>query len=67
MNHLNKKSEHVKILIKVKRPKRFKAGTDFSEAVNLVAIEVEEEVNGATESLNIQLSIEESSHTENGS
>lgn len=67
MNHSNKKSEQVKVLIKVKRPKRFKAGADLSDAVNLVAIEVEEEVNGESESLHIQISLEESSNTESNS
>ncbi|WP_300667084.1 hypothetical protein [Fluviicola sp.] len=63
MNHSNKRSEQVKVLIKVKRPKRFKAGSDLSDAVNLVSIEVEEEVNGESESLFVQLSIEESCQT----
>jgi hypothetical protein len=57
MTSSNKETEHVKVLVKVKRPKRFKAGAELSSAVNL---NVEEDVNDETENLQIQLTIEHS-------
>lgn len=64
MNHSNKQQEHVKVLVKVKRPRRFKAGSEMSGAVNIVAIDVEEEMNGESESLQIQLTIDHSLDSE---
>lgn len=64
MTSLNKKQEQVKVLVKVKRPRRFKAGSEMSGAVNLVAIDVEEEINGESEILQIQLTLENSFDSE---
>lgn len=60
MKSLNK-TEQVKVLVKVKKPKRFKAGAEWTTAVNL---EVEEEAIGETESLQIQLKIEQVPNSE---
>lgn len=60
MTSSNKQQEHVKVLVKVKRPRRFKAGSEMSSAVNLVSIDVEEEITGDTENLQIQFTLENS-------
>lgn len=64
MTLLSKKPERLQISVKVKRPKRFKAGAELGSAVNHVAIDVEENVCGESESLQIQLNIEHSFETE---
>ncbi|WP_343635825.1 hypothetical protein [Fluviicola sp.] len=58
MNHLNKAGQ-VKILVNVKKPKRFKAGAELSGAVNL---QVEEGISNGMENLQIQLTIDPSSY-----
>lgn len=63
MTRLNKQTE-LKVQVQVKRPRRFKAGAELSGAVNLVAIDVEEDATNETESLKIQLTIGESFDTE---
>jgi hypothetical protein len=64
MTSLNKKQEQVKVLVKVKRPRRFKAGSEMGTAVSLVTIDVEEEINGESENLQIQLTIDQSFDSE---
>lgn len=64
MTPLSKKPERLQVLIKVKRPKRFKAGAELGSAVNHVTIDVEENVDEKSESLQIQLNIEHSFETE---
>ena len=50
--------EDLKVKLKLtRRPRRFKAGTDLTEKVNLVAVDVIEEVTDEEESLSISISL----------
>ncbi len=66
MSEVSKMVEPTKVHLKVKRPRRFKAGAELSGAVNLVGVEITEEVDAEMSRFELVISLEKT-YTEQAS